>query len=255
MGDNRRAQVGTVDPLVWRPRVVTRADAVALGRDTTCVVDAGAVRCWGEPLDADTRPQRQRPQRPAWLTPTPMPGLSTAYALALGDHFGCALTDPSAPAVRCFGSNQRGQLGHVTPIATTVALPTLAAAADPWTTLATGAAFACTLSPTTIACWGDNRRYQAGDPSSTPTAAPAPPRPRRRQRPRRPGTRRPPRLRAHTQRRGPLSRGDNNRGQCASADPGGPTLRRVALDAPALHLAAGGDTTCATTTTSLVCRG
>ncbi len=254
-GDNRRAQVGTADPLVWRPRVVTRAAAVALGRDTTCVVDADAVRCWGEPLDADTRPDNvNAPERPAWLTPIPVPGLSTAYALALGDHFGCALTDPSAPAVRCFGSNQRGQLGHVTPIATTVALPTLAAAADPWTTLAAGAAFACTLSATAIACWGDNRRYQAGDPSGTPTAAP------------------------HHLDLGAASDlvdlalgarhgcvrtrsgevhcwGDNSRGQCASPDPGGPTLRRVALDAPALHLAAGGDTTCATTATTIVCWG
>ncbi len=105
-GDNRRAQVNAqADPLVWRPRAVTNADTLALGSATTCVVDAGAVRCWGEPLDADTRPDNvTAPARPAWLDATTIPGLSAVSALALGDNFGCALTDPAAPSVRCFGT-------------------------------------------------------------------------------------------------------------------------------------------------------
>lgn len=259
-GDNRSAQVGAPSALVPRPTpILPRVAQVAAGTATTCAILTDAtVRCWGAPLDAST-PADNVLDRPStvWRTPTPIPGLAFASDIAVGRGFACAL---SAGAVRCFGNGERGELGrgpsayrsatalptHALPPADTSAGPD--PDPDPAVELRAGSDFACARTARgTVACWGDNRRFQAGAPlgasTPSPTAVALPW----------------PASALALGRRHACARsatglvacwGDNTAGQLGRDDTTAtPSPNEVPLPAPALAIHAGSDTTCATTAT------
>lgn len=102
-------------------------------------------------------------------SPTPeivdvLDGLSAA-----GDGFTCTA---SGDQIRCWGQNNRGQLGAGA--GTTSHEETINIAGV--TMLSAGKDFACASDGTGVTCWGDNRWKQAGDSSKEslpPTAIPA----------------------------------------------------------------------------------
>ncbi len=84
---------------------VTSATSVAVGASHACVVESGAVRCWGENGDGQlgdgTTETRELPTR--------VSGLSDVVQLALGDHHSCARLEDGT--VRCWGCGEWGQVG------------------------------------------------------------------------------------------------------------------------------------------------
>jgi alpha-tubulin suppressor-like RCC1 family protein len=125
--------------------------ACARGRD-------GSVRCWGRNSDGQlgdgtTRP-RPRPTRVAGL------GLHRAVQLALGTSHSCALLDDTT--VRCWGSNEGGQLGDSTVVGRTRATP-IPEFSSVVELAASGSATCARLHNGTVRCWGWNPEGQLGD--------------------------------------------------------------------------------------------
>ncbi|HVY44777.1 MAG TPA: chromosome condensation regulator RCC1, partial [Minicystis sp.] len=105
-------------------------------------------------------------------TPELVPGLSGATDLALGNHlYACAVS--SDGSVRCWGNNDRGQLGDGTfgiDRLTPTVVPSLTA-----TTVAAGLWHTCAgLQDGTVRCWGDNEYGQLGDGTTQTSTQPGP---------------------------------------------------------------------------------
>jgi alpha-tubulin suppressor-like RCC1 family protein len=140
------------------------AVAIAAGGFHTCAVLAnGAARCWG----ANNDYQLGDGTRIGRSIPTGVGGLASGVAVIAGgqDHTCASLRDGSA---RCWGYNERGQLGDgtMTDRSTPVVVDGLAGAAG----IVAGGAHTCALtSGGNVRCWGDNRAGQLGfDPGWVP---------------------------------------------------------------------------------------
>lgn len=147
--------------------ITSGATVVAAGfGDHTCAIISGAVRCWGsnEYGQLGTGATSTTPRS----TPAAAVNLGsgfTATALAIGEFHTCALS--SAGAVRCWGRNDYGQLGHnmmsvtesatpVTPVGLTSGVRAIGAGR--WHSCAT-------LSSGGVKCWGSNLYGQIGNGS------------------------------------------------------------------------------------------
>jgi alpha-tubulin suppressor-like RCC1 family protein len=134
--------------------------ALALGRFHSCALSAsGVVKCWGSnhygQLGDGTGRRR--------LRPVPVAGLGRPVrAIASGQLHSCALT--AAGGVKCWGSNNLGQLGDGTrhgrwrPVAVVGlggGVRALASAAN--------ADYSCALTASAIKCWGANYHGSLGD--------------------------------------------------------------------------------------------
>ncbi|HEY3593985.1 MAG TPA: hypothetical protein VGL13_08925, partial [Polyangiaceae bacterium] len=132
--------------------------AVVASAYNTCVLTtAGGVRCWGDAefglLGDGTFSDRSSP-------PTSDIALGArVVALGVGSAHICALTD--AHGVRCWGANDRGELGdgtntdRATPPATDVLV------GEPVQAVSVGDYHTCVLTMTgNVWCWGDNSNFQ-----------------------------------------------------------------------------------------------
>jgi hypothetical protein len=90
---------------------------------------------------------------------TPVPGLTAAIQIAVGDAHGCALH--ASGRVSCWGSNARGQLGDGTQLERKGAVPVRDV--DDATAVASGHGFSCALTRQGVLCWGDNGNCVTGD--------------------------------------------------------------------------------------------
>ncbi len=110
-GDNRLGQLGdgtTVDGRSAPGPVlgVTTAEEVVAGASHACVLEGGRVSCWGR----NNIGQLGRGTITPWENvPAEVTGISGALALAVGAEHTCAVLDTGA--IRCWGSNESGQLG------------------------------------------------------------------------------------------------------------------------------------------------
>ncbi len=137
--------------------------AIAAGTDHTCALtSAGGVRCWGYngygQLGDGTTTRR--------LTPAAVSGLATGVrAIVAGTDHTCTLT--SAGGVKCWGSNDFGQLGDGT--TTDQRAPVdVRGLAGGVTAFAAGYFHTCALtSAGAVKCWGYNRYGQLGDGTRT----------------------------------------------------------------------------------------
>lgn len=133
--------------------------------------EAGSVRCWSAGQPSQDMGQYGWAYSPS-LPPASYPAVSlgagrTAVALALGDVHSCALLDNGA--VKCWGANDRGQLGLGDVFARGGAaadmgdaLPAVALGGTA-RAIAAGASHTCALLTTgAVKCWGFNDAGQLG---------------------------------------------------------------------------------------------
>ncbi len=198
-GDNLSGElgVGTSENDVFPPATVpglTGSTAIAVGGQHTCaLLPDRSVRCWGNnawgQLGTGTSTSCLLTavfppiEIPCDTTPTPVPGLAGATAIAAGGTHTCALLDDTS--VRCWGRNDNGQLGIGTtsgpsgcsynggaPVAcapTPVAVPNLTGVVA----IAAGDRHTCALlADSSVRCWGYNVFGQLGDGTTTDSPTP-----------------------------------------------------------------------------------
>ncbi len=142
--------------------------AIAAGGLHTCaLLDSGAVRCWGVNLNG----QLGNGTTNSANAPVEVTGLSSgATAIANGFMHTCALLDSGG--VRCWGMNDRGQLGDGT---TSDALAPVDVSGLPSGAqgISAGAYATCAvLESGAASCWGDNQFGQLGDGTATDASTP-----------------------------------------------------------------------------------
>lgn len=162
-GNNQFSQLGAETTNLTSFTPVTVADlsgalALAAGHGHTCALRADrTVGCWG---------QNERGQLggaalgdPS-LEPVVVGGISTATALSSRFWSTCALLEDGS--VRCWGNNDNGQLGAMTPEVAPLMVITVGGLSDA-TALAVGENFVCALrAGGDVACWGSNNRDRLG---------------------------------------------------------------------------------------------
>lgn len=133
--------------------------AVAAGSAHSCALTAaGGVECWGwnqyGQLGDGTTQDRHSPVAVAGLS-------NGVVAISVGDVHSCALT--VAGAVKCWGSNDRNQLGDGTSTrrSTPVAVSSLSSGV---VAISAGGSHSCATTATGgVKCWGFNTSGQLGD--------------------------------------------------------------------------------------------
>jgi alpha-tubulin suppressor-like RCC1 family protein len=147
---------------------------VSIGSSSACAVTAsGGVKCWG----AGSSGQLGGNSTAIRSTPFDVAGLAgAAVSVRVGAHHACALMVTGS--VKCWGANDRGQLGNhdathsnsLVPVTVMDAgnQPILGVAA-----IATGEDHTCALTTTgTVDCWGANDSGQLGDGSYNDSTVP-----------------------------------------------------------------------------------
>ena len=137
---------------------VASDQAIVAGMRRSCAVTGeGGVTCWGDNLSI--------------VAPVGVRGLADpATAIAAGANHTCAVTRPGS--VMCWGYNPYGQLGGGTTRSPVDAVEIKGLPA-PAVAVAAGEQHDCAvLSAGAVVCWGDNRRGQLGDGTTTSGAAP-----------------------------------------------------------------------------------
>jgi alpha-tubulin suppressor-like RCC1 family protein len=146
----------------------SRAVALAVGDAHTCaVLDTGSVRCWG--LDERGQVGDGGSNAASISSPVTVAGLDgstdRAIQVSAGAEHSCALLESGA--VRCWGDNVFGQLGHGS-VNTSEGAPVSVAGFDGVSASATqisaGWQHTCAVSATgDVRCWGSDMTGQLGD--------------------------------------------------------------------------------------------
>ena len=133
--------------------------SVSAGDEFSCArITGGTAWCWGDNQYGQLGRGSTSPASSA--APTAVAGTGTVSVLSAGGFHACAVT--GVGALRCWGRNDKGQLGvgstsdAYTPAAVTVAGGTVS-------DVAAGALHTCAVLNTgTVQCWGDNQFGQLG---------------------------------------------------------------------------------------------
>lgn len=174
---NQSAHAEQADAAIYR----VAAASLATGAEHSCALLAtGSVRCWGNnyygQLGSATNSGTDTPNH------QPLPAVplgANAISIAAGTEHTCALLTDGK--VRCWGSNERGQLGSTlnsgTPLENPVPLPAVPLDAKA-VAITAGANFTCALlADGTVRCWGNNDFGALGGTSESiaPNPDPLPP--------------------------------------------------------------------------------
>jgi alpha-tubulin suppressor-like RCC1 family protein len=143
--------------------------AVSAGDFHTCALTTvGGVKCWGVNADGQLGDGQACPSD---CTPVDVSGLTTAAAVAGGLFHTCAVT--TSGGVKCWGANDRGQLGDgtggtlgdhsATPVDVCTDAVCMAYLGD-GTSVSGGGFHTCALTMAGgVKCWGGNEEGQLGD--------------------------------------------------------------------------------------------
>src|SRR5258706_448626 len=169
-GDNRNGQLGlgTLEAHAIALAVANPGDSVnavaAGGRNLpadhhhSCAITTGTgLVCWGDNAFGQLGDGTQTTR----TVPTPVTGLASGVAaIALGGSHTCEVD--SGSVLKCWGDNTYGQVGNGTTSATGVAVPTQAQNATK--SVAGGQDHTCAVTNGgRVRCWGRNNRGQLGD--------------------------------------------------------------------------------------------
>ena len=173
-GDNTEGQVGngvvSASPVTAPTKVLPGNVNVASGNSYTCAVDSvsGIVSCWGEygpqlGLGTSDGGVFQVP------SPTQVPGLPPAQAIAAGDQDTCAIAGGD---VWCWGLNLYGEVGDGTtkPRYSPVRVQGLPPGAS---AVSVGAEYVCAVAAGHVYCWGWGAGGQLGNGLTTNSTIPA----------------------------------------------------------------------------------
>ena len=132
--------------------------AISVGDSDACALTSGGgVKCWGDNMFSElgdgTTTDRAIPVDVTGLT-------SGVSAIAAGEYLACALT--SVGGVKCWGMNDRGELGDGT--TTDSAIPVdVYGLTSGVSAISVGDSYACALTSVGgVKCWGDNSFGQLG---------------------------------------------------------------------------------------------
>jgi alpha-tubulin suppressor-like RCC1 family protein len=176
-GSNSNGQIGDGTPNHKAEPVdvvglASGVSAIASGTEHVCALTArGAVKCWGQngvgQLGDGTTEDRSVPVNVSALE-------RGVTAVVAGENHTCAVT--GSGAVKCWGANNRGQLGNgtTTSSATPNSAPVEAVVlADHAASVAVGSLDTCVLTTASgVKCWGGNRHGQLGDGTTTDSLVP-----------------------------------------------------------------------------------
>ena len=167
-GENTNGQVGdgTSGNFRNQPTAVsgiTSAVGVAAGKDHSCALLAsGLVQCWGSNA---TGQLGVGAATAASTVPVTVQNLTSVVAIAAGTGFTCARRADGT--VRCWGTNQFGQLGDDTTAGPRF-LPVAVSGLTGAIRIAAGATHACALrGGGSMVCWGGNGQGQLGTGDAT----------------------------------------------------------------------------------------
>jgi alpha-tubulin suppressor-like RCC1 family protein/pimeloyl-ACP methyl ester carboxylesterase len=136
--------------------LTTGVNSIAVGMYHSCAqLAAGGVKCWGYNASGQLGNGNNTNQ----TSPADVTGITNAAGIGIGGiaHHTCApLSDKT---MRCWGKNDRSQLGDLT--ITNSNLPVVVSGVRRAVSVATGSNFSCArLDDSTIQCWGDNSSAQ-----------------------------------------------------------------------------------------------
>ena len=153
------------------------ASHIFAGGNTTCALTSDAfLTCWGRNNKGQIG--NGTTQASSGVTPTAMTGVPSTFTVSdveVGDQHVCAVVTGGA-AVRCWGYDNKGQLGTVSDGNTdkSTATPTDSVGGTA-RSVSAGTQFTCvTLTDNSASCFGNNANGQLGRGSLTPTTASAP---------------------------------------------------------------------------------
>jgi alpha-tubulin suppressor-like RCC1 family protein len=170
-GDNRYGQIGdssqrirVIPVRVLGLSSVSVLELVAGAWHSCALISGGSVRCWGRNQHGQIGDGSFTLRR----TPTVVSGLAglNVTALSAGESHTCArIVDGS---VRCWGRNDRGQLGDATTTDRNVAVMVEGLGGIDIVDVAVGAGHSCAIDQLSVVrCWGRNDDGQIGDGSNT----------------------------------------------------------------------------------------
>ncbi len=142
---------------------------IVAGRSHTCALDlGGAAWCWG----ANTNGQLGDGTTTDRIVPVAVSGAQVYKAIAAGSSASHNCATGETGVVRCWGSNQSGQLGAI--IGTQSASPVLVNTTVALKEVAIGDAHSCGIAESTSEsyCWGANASGQIGDGFTASRPAP-----------------------------------------------------------------------------------
>lgn len=150
---------------------ITDPAAIAAGYEETCVIDGGAVKCWGAVDIPDLGGPAPDPDGdPA--TPQTIAGITNATSIAVGAGHACAV---DGGAVTCWGDNESGQLGDASNVGSLGEAPYTIPGITNATAVTAGAQHTCALlDDGTVRCWGSNAFGQLGDPGTVGSSTATP---------------------------------------------------------------------------------
>lgn len=167
-GANLSGQLGTgvLSPLPTSSPVAVNGLSsgvtdLSVGANSTCVVVAGAAKCWGSNFYGQIGNGGG-----AALEPAQVSGLSSGVSMvSAGGAFACALTDGG---VKCWGENGGGQLGNDSTIQSNIPVNVNGLGIDSGvTSISAGSWTACAIQNGGAICWGTNTFGQIGDGTTT----------------------------------------------------------------------------------------
>ena len=136
--------------------------SISAGNGTTCAISqAGELRCWGLG-DSGQIGDGVNTDR---LTPTAVTGMSSGVAQVSVSPTGKSVCAVQSNGVKCWGLNDRGQLGNSSLVNSSVPV-NVTGLTSGVTQVAVGGSYACALtSGGAVKCWGANGVGELGNPS------------------------------------------------------------------------------------------
>ena len=171
-GSNSSGQLGnggnSASLLPAPVRGISTATSISAGANHTCAtVSNGTVQCWGMNLGPEWG-HAGNPSPMSTSYPVEIPGVSAAVSISTGHFHTCALL--ANGTVRCWGSNNNGQLGNNSMISSR---SPVTANVSNVTQISSGTYHTCALlANSTVQCWGDNGSGRLGNNNVTHTSVP-----------------------------------------------------------------------------------